>query len=73
MLLKKNSTISKLAETFFSLNGMNASDEELDVLQNTIDNGVGINLDESNSLKSENEEGSSKSVASVTLSDESEI
>ena len=73
MLLKKNSTVSKLVETFFSLNGMNASDEELDVLQNTIDNGVGMNLDESNSLKSENEEGSSKSVNSVTLSDESNI
>ena len=32
---KKN---PKLMETFFNLNGVNASDEELDILQNSIDN-----------------------------------
>lgn len=66
---KKN---PKLMETFFNLNGMNASDEELDVLQNTIDNGVGMNIDENNSLHSGNA-SASQSVNSATLSDVSEI
>ncbi len=40
---KKN---PKLMETFFNLNGVNASDEELDVIQHNIDdiNDIGINL-----------------------------
>ena len=62
---KKN---PKLMETFFNLNGMNASEEELDVLQDTIDNAQGMNLDESisiTSVKSDNEAGSSNSVNSV--------
>ena len=67
---KKN---PKLMETFFNLNGINPSEEELDVLQNTIDNGEAINMEESNSLSSENEGGSSKSINSVNLSDISEI
>jgi hypothetical protein len=67
---KKN---PKLMETFFNLNGINPSEEELDVLQNTIDNGEAINIDESNSLNSENGGGSSKSINSVNLSDISDI
>ena len=62
---KKN---PKLMETFFNLNGMNASEEELDVLQDTMDNGQGMNMDESISItsaKSDNEAGSSNSVNSV--------
>ena len=60
----------KLMETFFNLNGINASEEELDVLQDTMDNGVGMNMDENNSLssvKSNSETGSSHSVTSINL------
>ena len=62
---KKN---PKLIETFFNLNGVNASEEELDVLQNTMDNGEGINSDEINSVNStpsDNEVGSNSSVTLV--------
>ena len=54
-------------ETFFNLNGINPSEEELDVLQSTIDNGEAINMEESNSLSSENDGNS------LNLSDISEI
>ena len=60
----------KLMETFFNLNGINASEEELDVLQDTMDNGVGMNMDENNSIssvKSNSETGSSHSVTSINL------
>ena len=62
----------KLMETFFNLNGVNASEEELDVLQDTMDNGLEMNMDvvENTSLssrKSNNETGSSHSVTSVSL------
>lgn len=64
---KKN---PKLMETFFNLNGINASEEELDVLQDTMDNGEGMNLDEINSvtsIPSDNGASSSNSVTSINL------
>ena len=59
---KKN---TNLMETFFNLNGVKATDEELDVLQETIDNAQGINVDESNSLHSENSGRSSRNVSVI--------
>ena len=64
---KKN---PKLMETFFNLNGINASDEELDVLQNTIDNEDIVNMDENNSLssvRSNNDASSSNSIQSISF------
>ena len=66
---KKN---PKLMETFFNLNGVNASEEELDVLQDTMDNGLEMNVDlventSLSSVKSENETGSSHSTTSLGL------
>ena len=66
---KKN---PKLMETFFNLNGVNASEEELDVLQDTMDNGLEMNMDlgeniSLSSVKSNNETSSSHSVTSVGL------
>ena len=61
---KKN---PKLMETFFNLNGVNASDDELDILQNNIDNvGNDINFDVGNESINEggndsiNDEGNSE-------------
>jgi hypothetical protein len=66
---KKN---PKLMETFFNLNGVNASEEELDVLQDTMDNGLEMNMDlgentSLSSVKSNNDTSSSHSVTSVGL------
>ncbi len=58
---KKN---PKLMETFFNLNGINASEQELDVLEEIMDNGEAMNIDENNSIRSENDASSSNSVNS---------
>ena len=63
--------INFLRSASVNLNGINASDEELDVLQNTMDNGDGMNLDEINSVNStpsDNEAGSNNSVTSINFS-----
>lgn len=62
---KKN---PKLIETLFNLNGLNPSEEDLDVLQNSIDNSSSLNLDENNSLRSENDSSSPNSGQSINVS-----